>query len=145
MSIIKISILAMLVVGSSFLIGVSAFSITEEKIVKFECSPEFWRDNLELWKVVGVNHNDDFDETFSKDYFDPDVTLRQAISKEGVGMDHLAKIGTTAYLNAMADPMDDEQSVRTAVRLGYVHQIDQYVENCSPTEKTVPMTSLLFG
>ena len=145
MSVIKISIFSMLVVGCVFLIAVLSFSITEEKIVKFECSPEFWRDNLQLWKVVGVNYNDSFDETFSKDYFEPDITLQQAISKDGVGMEHLARIGTTAYLNAMADPMDDEQSVRTAVRLGYVHQIDQFVENCKTIEKIVPTTSLLFG
>ena len=100
-----------------------------------ECSPEFWENNLELWKTVGVDYNSDFDETFSKDYFEPDITLQQAISRDGVGMDRLARIGTTAYLNAMADPMDDEQSVKTAVRLGYVHQIEQYVDNCDAIEK----------
>ncbi len=105
-------------------------SNSQEKIVVYECSPNFWENNLELWENVGVNYNDDFDTTFGKDYFEPDITLKQAISKEGVGMDHLASSGTAAYLNALVDPEIDEEAVRTAVHFGYINQIDNYLENC---------------
>jgi len=45
-------------------------------------------------------------------------------------MNHLARSGTAAYLNALVDPEIDEEAVRSAVNFGYVHQIDNYIENC---------------
>ncbi len=102
--------------------------------VILECSPEFWENNLELWEVVGVDYNQDFDETFGRDYFEPDITLEQAIKRQGLGMDHLARTGTTGFLNAIADPKFDEESVRTAINFGYVHQLDRYLENCNGIE-----------
>jgi len=105
------------------------FSNYTEKI-EYECSSDFWKNNLDLWDKVGLDYNDDFDETFGKNYFEPDITLEQAISMEGVGMNHLARSGTAAYLNALADPEIDEEVVRSAVNFGYVHQIDNYIENC---------------
>jgi len=120
----------MLVTGSIFLIVVFSISITEEKIIELQCSPEFWENNLELWKVVGVNYNDDFDEIFGKNYFEVDITLKQAISKKGVGVDKLAREGTAAYLNALADPNIDEEKVRETVHFGYIHQIQKYNANC---------------
>jgi hypothetical protein len=105
------------------------FSHSQEKI-EYECSSDFWKNNLELWDKVGLDYNDDFDEIFGKNYFEPDITLEQAISMEGVGMNHLARSGTAAYLNALVDPEIDEEAVRSAVNFGYVHQIDNYIENC---------------
>ena len=132
----------MLAGGIVFLIAVFSIYATLEKNVVFECSPEFWSNNLDLWKVVGVDYNSDFDETFGKDYFDPDITLKQAIRKEGVGMDHIASSGTAAYLSAILDPEIDEETVRNAVYFGYVHQIDNYLANCNEIERKVP--NLLF-
>ena len=109
------------------------------KEIEYECSSDFWKNNLELWENVGVNYNDDFDETFGKNYFDPDITLEQAIDMEGVGMNHLARSGTTAYLNALVDPEIDEETVRTAVYFGYVHQIDNYIKNCKNVENPISL------
>ena len=120
------------------LITVFLIYSTQEKIVVFECSPEFWKNNLDLWKVVGVDYNSDFDVTFGKDYFEPDITLEQAIKREGVGMNHLARSGTAAYLSALLDPEIDEEVVRSAVYFGYVHQIDKYIDNCNVIERKVP-------
>ncbi|MDH3657725.1 MAG: hypothetical protein OEM77_06275 [Nitrosopumilus sp.] len=143
MYITKIAIFGMLIVGIIFLITVFSIYSTQEKIIVFECSPKFWKNNLDLWKVVDVDYNSDFDKTFGKDYFEPDITLEDAIKKEGVGMNHLASSGTAAYLSSLLDPEIDEETVRTAVNFGYVHQIDNYLANCNEIERKVP--NLMFG
>jgi len=135
---IKIILFAMIIVGSIFVISIFITYSTGEKTIVFECSPEFWQENLDLWKVAGVNYNDDFDETFGKNYFEPDITLAQAITKEGPGMNHLARSGTAAYLNSLLDPGIDEEIVHKAVNLGYIHQIDNYLANCNEIEKEIP-------
>jgi len=112
----------------------TVFSSSQEKIV-YECSLDFWKNNLELWKNIGVDYDDDFDETFGKDYFEPNITLEQAINAEGLGMNHLARSGTTGYLNALVDPEISEKAVKSAVYFGYVHQIDNYLQNCKTIEK----------
>ena len=137
MSKTKIILSGMLAVGTIFLIGVFSMYSTQEKIVVFDCSPEFWKNNLELWEAVGVDYNNSFDETFGKDYFEPDITLEQAIRKEGPGMEHIARAGTAAYLHSLIDPEMDEVIVHRAVHLGYVHQIDKYLANCNQIEKQV--------
>ena len=142
MSITKISLFVMLAIGIVFLIVLFSMYSTQEKIIVFECTPEFWKNNLDLWKVVDVNYNNDFDETFGKDYFEPNISLKEAINKEGVGMNHIASSGTAAYLSALLDPEIDEEVVRKAVNFGYVHQIDNYILNCNEIEKRV--TNSLF-
>jgi len=143
MSITKIAIFGMFVVGIMFLITVFSIYSTGEKIVVFQCSPEFWKNNLDLWKIVDIDYNSNFDETFGRDYFDPDITLEEAINRKGVGMDHIASSGTAAYLSALLDPKIDEEIVRKAVNFGYVHQIDNYLANCNEIEKKVP--NLMFS
>ena len=133
----KIALFGMFAIGIIFLVAVFTIYLTQEKIVVFECSPEFWKNNLDLWKIVDVDYNSDFDETFGKDYFEPDITLEEAIKKEGVGMDHLASSGTAAYLSSLLDPEIDEEAVRTAVNFGYVHQLDNYLVNCNEIERKV--------
>ena len=133
----KIILFVMLAVGIIFLIVFFSIYSTQEKIVVFGCSPEFWKNNLNLWKEAGIDYNNDFDETFGSDYFEPDITLEQAIKSEGVGMNHLASSGTAAYLNALLDSEFDEDVVRKAVHFGYIHQIDNYLANCKEIEKIV--------
>ena len=142
MSITKITLFSSFVVGVTILVVLFASYALDIKVIVLECSTEFWENNLELWKVVGLDYNSDFDETFGQDYFEPDITLEQAIKKQGVGMNHLARSGTTAYLNALADPKINEESIRSAVNFGYVHQIDNYLENCNEVELEIP--NLLF-
>lgn len=105
------------------------------KEIEYGCSSDFWKNNLELWNKVGLDYNDDFDETFGINHFEPDITLEQAINMEGVGMNHLARSGTAAYLNALVDPEIDEDIVKSAVHFGYVHQLDNYIENCKNIKK----------
>ena len=142
MTTIKISIILSLIVGIIILGVFFVFYISDSKIVVLECTPEFWENNLDLWKVVGIDYNSDFDDTFGQDYFEPNITLEQAIKKQGVGMDHLARSGTTAYLSALADPEIDEEKIRSAVNFGYIHQIDNYLESCN--EITIEIPNRLF-
>ena len=133
----KIILFVMLAVGTIFLITLFSTYSTQEKMVTFGCSPEFWKNNLNLWQEVGIEHNRDFDETFGSDYFEPNITLEEAIKREGVGMNHLASSGTAAYLNALLDSEIDEEVVRKAVHFGYVHQIDNYLANCEEIKKII--------
>jgi len=137
MKIIKIALFTMLVI-SVILLGSLLTLSTKEKSVVFGCSPDFWENHLELWKIVGVDYNDDFDVTFGKDYFDPDITLKEAISVKGAGINHLARSGTAAYLNALVDPEIDEAEVKTAIHFGYIHDIDKFNENCEKKNSSAP-------
>ena len=143
MNIFKITIIGIIVVSVTILVPTTILSYTQEKIIEYGCTPDFWKNNLELWETVGVDYNDDFDETFGKDYFEPNISLKEAINKEGVGLNHIASSGTAAYLSALLDPVIDEQTVREAVNFGYVHQIDNYIANCNEIEKSVP--NLMFN
>ena len=67
MSKTKIILFGMLAVCIIFLIVVFSTYSTQEKIVVFECSPEFCKTNLDLLKVVWVDYNNDFDEKFGRD------------------------------------------------------------------------------
>ena len=104
-------------------------STTHENSVLSPCSPDFWENHLELWKTVGVDYNDYFDKTFGTDYFDPDITLKEAISKKGMGLNHLARSSTAAYLNALRDPEIDETALRTGVIIGRAEIYDVKVYN----------------
>ena len=47
MAITKITISAILAIVIIFLVTVTAFLITQEKIIVYGCSPDFWKNNLE--------------------------------------------------------------------------------------------------
>ena len=131
--------IAILAASVTILVPTMVLSYTQEKIIEYGCTPDFWKNNLDLWETVGIDYNADFDETFGKNNFEPDITLEQAINAEGPGLNHLARSGTAAYLNALVDPEIDEEAVRDAVHFGYVHQIDKYIEHCaSQTSIDVP-------
>lgn len=137
MNIIKITLVVILVASVTILTSIAilgptmALSDTQTQSVELGCTADFWKNNLELWETIGVDYNDDFDETFRKNYFEPDITLEQAVNAEGPGLNHLARSGTAAFLNALVDTEIDEEVVRSAVYFGYVHQIDKYLEHCA--------------
>jgi len=87
-----------------------------------------------LWEVVGVDYNDDFDETFGTDYFEPDINLVQAINAEGFGMNHLASSGTAAYLDALVNPYADVKVLEEHVHDNNIHALDKFISLC--TENT---------
>ena len=92
-----------------------------------ECTPEFWRANLELWKILDVDYNSDFDDTFGSDYFEPNITLEQAINLEGPGLNHLARSGVAAYLDSIVNPDADVEILRESVHDNNIHALDAFV------------------
>ena len=130
---LRILIVTLIVIGGSIVV-VSAFSIiTEEPSVEnieFGCTPEFWRDNLELWKVLDVDYNSDFDEIFGSDYFEPDITLKHAINLEGPGLNHLGRSGVTAYLDSIVNPNADVEILRESVHDNHIHALDAFISLC---------------
>jgi cysteine-rich repeat protein len=65
------------------------------------CTPGYWKNHLDKWGPSGLNPDDDFDTTFRVDFFDPDITLGEALRARGGGVRKIARHGTAALLNAM--------------------------------------------
>jgi len=71
--------------------------------VRFEgCTPGFWRQpqHFDNWVPTGFSPDDDFDTIFGRNAFDPDITLLQALTLEGGGLEALARQAVAALLNA---------------------------------------------
>jgi hypothetical protein len=64
------------------------------------CTPGYWRNHYESWAATGYALTDDFDATFGVDYFNPNITLQDAIWKGGGGLNKIARHGTAALLSA---------------------------------------------
>lgn len=64
------------------------------------CSPGYFKKHLEDWAATGYSPGDDFDTTFGVDYFDPDITLEEAVNAKGGGLNRLARHGTAGLLSA---------------------------------------------
>jgi len=131
---IRIMVLSFIVIGSVFVM-VSLFSITQENTsienVEFGCTVEFWKNNLELWKFLDVDYNSDFDGTFGSDYFEPNITLEQAINLEGPGLNHLARSGVAAYLDSLVNPYADAEILKESVHDNHIHSLDVFISLCS--------------
>lgn len=66
------------------------------------CTPGYWRQDqhLDSWKVYSPGA--DFDATFGVNFFNPNITLLQAVALGGGGNNALARHGVAALLNAAA-------------------------------------------
>lgn len=64
------------------------------------CTPGYWKNHLDSWTPTGYSPNSDFDTTFGVDFFDPDITLEQAVWARGGGVNRLARHGAAALLSA---------------------------------------------
>ena len=130
---LRIVLVSLIVIGIT-ITAVSLFlMIPEEPTIEntdFGCTPEFWRDNLELWQILGVDYNADFDETFGWDYFEPNITLKQAINLEGYGLNHLARSGVAAYLDSIVNPNADVEILKEMVRDNNIHGLDTFINLC---------------
>jgi hypothetical protein len=72
------------------------------------CTPGFWRQSqhLQFWAATGLSPSDDFDTTFGVNFFSPDITLLEAVSLGGGGVNKVARHGTAALLNALHPDVD---------------------------------------
>ena len=134
MSSLRIVIVSLIVIGLAVLL-VSIFAVKQENTsienIEFGCTPEFWKNNLELWKVLDVNYNDDFDGIFGSDYFEPDISLEQALYLEGPGINHLARSGVAAYLDSIVNPYAESEILRENVHDNHIHALDTFIVLCT--------------
>jgi hypothetical protein len=61
-------------------------------------TPGYWRNHTEDW--VGYSTDADFDTTFGVDWYDPDITLLDAVWMRGGGLKALTRHAAAALLNA---------------------------------------------
>jgi len=80
------------------------------------CTPGFWKNHLELWVATGYSTSDNFDTVFGTNYFNPDITLLQAINLGGGGLNKLARHGTAALLSAAHPGVDYPLSVAQVIQ-----------------------------
>jgi hypothetical protein len=68
------------------------------------CGPGFWGQSrrITLWNTY--QPSDDFDTTFGTAFFNPDITLQQAVQLKGGGINALARQAVAALLNTVAGP-----------------------------------------
>jgi len=64
------------------------------------CTPGYWKNHHDSWPPTGYSPGMDFDTTFGVNYFNPDITLGQAIALGGGHVKRLARHGTAALLSA---------------------------------------------
>ena len=63
------------------------------------CTPGYWKNHSGSWAATGYDPDDDFDDTFGVDYFDPDITLCEALRNGGGGVNALGRHAVAALLN----------------------------------------------
>jgi hypothetical protein len=80
------------------------------------CSTGFWKNHEEDWETTTYSLDEDFDTIFGVDFFDPDITLYQALWARGGGVNRIARHGTAALLNASSYEVD------------YGYTIDEVIE-----------------
>jgi hypothetical protein len=101
------------------------------------CTPGYWKQphHEDDWSLTGLNPTDDFDTTFGVDYFNPDITLAQALRAKGGGVNRIARHGTAALLNALhpdvAYQLSPEQVI-LAVQNGDADLLEDYNEMGAP-------------
>jgi len=64
------------------------------------CTPGYWKNHTDSWADSGYSPSDSFDAVFGTDYFDPDITLLEALNLKGGDINALARHAVAALLNA---------------------------------------------
>lgn len=88
------------------------------------CTPGYWRNHADRW--AGVLPSADYDQTFTIDLFNPDITLGTAIWLGGGGNNAFARHSTAALLNAYGGvPNNDGTTVNYPYSVAEVIQMVQ--------------------
>lgn len=101
------------------------------------CSPGYFKKHLDAWGPTGYAPGDDFDTVFGVDYFDPDITLLDAVNLKGGGVNALARTGTASLLSAAHPGVNyplTEAEVIAAVQAGDKALLDQYIDFDCPID-----------
>lgn len=109
----------------------AGLAVTPEEEGGEGCTPGYWKNHLDSWGPTGLSPDDDFDTTFGVDYFDPDITLDDAINLGGGHIKKVARHGTAALLNALHPAVDypaTPAEVIAAVQAGDVEDLSEFNE-----------------
>jgi hypothetical protein len=105
------------------------------------CTPGYWKNTLWAWPPTGYTPGQDFDAVFGVDFFNPDVTLEQALNQGGGGFYRLGRHGTAALLNAAHPDVEYGLSVAEVIALvqsGDADTLEQYNEAGCPLSGKPP-------
>jgi hypothetical protein len=85
------------------------------------CTPGYWKQDqhFDSWVGTGFAPGDDFDTVFGDDWFNPNITLLQALNLTGGGKNALARHAVAALLNAASGGVN--YPMTTADVLAAVH------------------------
>lgn len=92
------------------------------------CTPGYWKNHLGSWAPTGYTPDQDFDTVFGTDYFTPNITLREALRRQGGGVNRGARHGTAALLSAAHGDVDYPFTVAqviAAVRAGMFDDLER--------------------
>jgi hypothetical protein len=96
-------------------------SLTFDSTPREGCSPGYWKNRLASWPV---SQDADFDTTFGVDFFEPDITLLEAVNLGGGDENALARHAAAALLNTQDAGVDyslPEGAVKALVQSGDVY------------------------
>jgi hypothetical protein len=79
------------------------------------CTPGFWKNHPDAWLSTAFSPGDDFDATFGRDAFNPDITLQEALELKGGGLNRLARTAAAALLNASSTDVNYPLSVAEVI------------------------------
>ncbi len=80
------------------------------------CTPGFWKNHPDAWLSTAYSPGDDFDATFVRPAFNPDITLQDALALKGGGLNRLARTATAALLNASSTDVNYPLSVAEVIQ-----------------------------
>jgi len=82
------------------------------------CTPGYWRQDQHLGNWTSpYDPSDDFDATFGVDFFNPNITLGDAVALGGGGVNALARHAVAALLNAASADVDYEYTTAEVIAI----------------------------
>ena len=79
------------------------------------CTPGYWRNHTSSWVGTGYAPGDDFDATFGVNFFNPNITLLQAVNLGGGGINVLVRHGVAGLLSAASPDVDYAYTVAQVI------------------------------
>jgi hypothetical protein len=88
--------------GNTYAVYLKNVPVPPEERGMEGCTPGYWKQpqHFGSWNGTGYATGNDFDTVFGVNLFDPNITLLQALGRNGGGVNALARHATAALLNA---------------------------------------------
>lgn len=76
------------------------------------CTPGFWKTHPDVWPIAT---DTDFDATFGRDAFQPNISMLAAVELKGGQLNALSRHAAAAYLNAISPVVNYDMSAAEVV------------------------------